>query len=354
MSVQLQPDVCVPSSSAPLVSAVVVNWNGGDMLFESLESLFGQSYGRIEVILVDNASTDGSGDEAVRRFGSRLHVIWNVENTGFAFANNQGIAQARGEWIFLLNNDAIADREAIRELVDFGASRREVGMLACRVLQKDAPDHFDSVGLLFYPDGVARSRGWAERDEGQYDRAEEILAPNACAAMYRRAMLEEVGVFDDAYFMYLEEMDLAVRGQLSGWRCWYVPSARAWHKKSATAGNSSSKKAYFVERNRVWNAVKLLPRGMLVRSPLSTLRRYVVQGYAAARGRGLSAEFVGQHSFGQVAGVMLRAYGAAALRLPEMMAKRREIQGRRRLSVGEWNQLLRRHELSVVELAMKA
>jgi GT2 family glycosyltransferase len=337
----------------PLVTAIVVNWNGGEALHACLDSLFRQSYSRLAVILVDNASVDGSADAAVRRHGARLKLIQNGKNEGFAKANNQAIRVAQGEWVFLLNCDAVADARAIAELMSGVAAAPEIGMLACRVKCHDAPAYFDSVGLLLYPDGVCRPRGWQEKDLGQYDRCEEVLAPHGAAAAYRKAMLDDIGLFDEAYFSYLEDLDLGMRGQLCGWRCWYVPSAIVLHRKSLSTGNYSKFKAYHVERNRIWNAVKLMPRFILLVSPLFTLNRYLLQGYAAATHRGISGEFVKEYSYLDLAALLVKAYAAALLRLPEMLAKRRAIARKRRLTTEQWYRLISRYKLDAIELALK-
>lgn len=335
----------------PLVSAVVVNWNGGALLRECLASLFAQTHPDLEVILVDNGSVDGSADEARATWGDRLRVVANARNEGFARGNNQAFAVARGEWIFLLNNDAVAAPDAIARLVAFAAGKPETGMLACRVLRYEEPHFFDSAGLLLYPDGVCRSRGWEEKDLGQYDRDEEVLAPHGCAAMYRRAMLDDVGPFDERYFAYLEDLDLGMRGQLAGWRCWYVAQASVRHRKSSTAGNYSKFKAYHVERNRIWNAVKLLPRFILIVSPLFTLNRYLMQLYAAVTHRGLSGAFVQEYSYPELVVLMTRAYASALWRLPEILRARRAIP--RRISNEEWYTLISRYKLDAIELALK-
>ncbi len=340
-------------SPPPLVSAVVVNLDGGPMLGECLESLVAQTYPALEIIVVDNGSTDGALDALLPRYGERVRIIRNPRNEGFARGNNQAFAVARGEWLFLLNNDAVAAPDAIAELMAFVAGRPEVGMLACRVLQYDRPNVFDSVGLLFYPDGVCRSRGWEEKDLGQYDRAEEVIAPHGCAAAYRKTMLDLTGGFDERYFAYLEDLDLGMRGQLCGWRAWYVPTATIRHRKSTTFGNYSKFKAYHVERNRIWNAVKLLPRFLLLMSPFFTVNRYLLQGYAAATRRGASGDFVKEYSYPALAWILTRAYAGALRRLPEMLAKRRALARSRTLSTEEWYQLISRFKLDAIELALK-
>lgn len=339
--------------TTPPVSAIVVNWNGGAMLHEALASLFAQTWPAVEVILVDNSSTDGSVARAEQSFGDRLTVIRNARNEGFARGNNIGFDAARGDWVFLLNPDAVCDPDAIAELMRFVADKPDVGQLACRVVQADKPNFFDSAGLLLYPDGVSRPRGWQEKDQGQYDRAEEVLAPHGCACALRKAMLNQIGLFDEDFFCYFEDLDLGVRGQLAAWKCWYVPTARVRHRKSATSGNYSVFKAYHVERNRLYCLWKWMPRFLLLVSPLFTLNRYALQGYAAYTHQGLSAEFVKEYSLMRLFVLLVQAWLAALWRLPRMIAKRRRIRSMRTISVREWYGLISRFKLDAIELALK-
>jgi GT2 family glycosyltransferase len=343
----------VTTFPGPLVSAIVVNWNGGAMLQDALASLFSQTWPTLEVILVDNASTDGSVEQAERCFGDKLAVIRNGKNEGFARGNNIGFAAAKGDWVFLLNSDAVCDLDVIAELMRFAADKPEVGQLACRVVRAEQPNFFDSAGLLLYPDGVARSRGWQEKDQGQYDRPEEVLAPHGCACALRKLMLDRIGGFDEDFFCYFEDLDLGVRGQLAGWKCWYVPGTRVLHRKSATAGNYSVFKAYHVERNRLYCLWKWMPRFLVFVSPLFTLNRYAMQGYAAHTHQGLSAEFVKEYSLARLFLLLVQARVAALYRLPRMLAKRRQIRDMRTISVREWYGLISRFKLDAIELALK-
>lgn len=323
------------------------------MLQDALASLFGQTWPVLEVILVDNGSTDDSANEAERRFGDRLAIIRNAKNEGFARGNNAGFQAAKGEWVFLLNSDAVCEPTVIAELMQFVADKPDVGQLACRVVRADQPHCFDSAGLLLYPDGVCRSRGWQEKDLGQYDRAEEVLAPHGCACALRKAMLDQIGAFDEDFFCYLEDLDLGVRGQLAGWKCWYVPSTLVRHKKSTTAGNYSVFKAYHVERNRLYCLWKWMPRFLVFVSPLFTINRYAMQGYAAHTRQGLSAEFVKEYSLPRLFVLLIQAWLAALWRLPRMLSKRRQIQKMRTLSIREWYGLISRFKLDAIELALK-
>lgn len=341
------------SMSPPLVSAIVVNWNGGTMLQDAITSLCAQTWPALEVILVDNASSDGSADAAVQRFGDRVVLVRNTRNEGFARGNNIGFAHAKGAWYFLLNSDAVCDANAVEELMRFAADKPTVGQLACRVLQAERTNFFDSVGLLLYPDGICRARGWEEKDLGQYDQAQEVIAPHGAACALRKEMLDRIGLFDEDFFCYLEDMDLGVRGQLAGWKCWYVPTARVLHRKSVSAGNYSVFKAFHVERNRLYCLWKWMPRFLVVVSPLFTMNRYAMQAYAAYTHQGASSGFLKEYSKGRLLILLVQAHVSAFLRLPKMLRKRRRIQQNRTISTREWYDLISRFKMDAIELALK-
>jgi GT2 family glycosyltransferase len=336
----------------PRFSVFVLNWNGRDLIGDCLASLGQQTFRDFETIVVDNGSTDGSAD-LIRRDFPDARLLALDTNTGFCGGNNAALAASTGDLIVLVNNDAELDARFLEAMDAAATSHDRAGMFAACVRMFDRRTVFDSTGLLVYPDGICRSRGWLEEDTGQYDEPADVLCPNGCAAVYRRTMLDEVGFFDDAYFAYLEDLDLGLRGQLRGWTCRYVPAAVAFHKKSMTSGYHSAFKAFHVERNRIWNAAKLLPLRLLVLSPFWTLARYAVQGFAAARGRGVSSGFRRDYSRATLLMILLRAYASALGRLPEVWKQRRQIQRRRTLGMLEVYTLLRRHRLTLAELAFK-
>lgn len=339
--------------SYPLVSAIVVNWNGGTMLLDAVSSLRAQTWPALEIIVVDNMSTDGSADAAAARFGDNVTVVRNARNEGFARGNNIGFAHAKGAWIVLLNSDAVCEPQTIEALMRFTEDKPAVGQLACRVLQAERPNFFDSVGLLLYPDGACRAKGWEEKDLGQYDQPEEVIAPHGAACALRKEMLDRIGGFDEDFFCYLEDMDLGMRGQLAGWKCWYVPTARVLHHKSASAGNYSVFKAFHVERNRIYCLWKWMPRFLILISPLFTLNRYAMQAYAAHTHQGASSGFLKEYSKGRLFVLVVQAHVSAFLRFPKMLAKRRRLQQARTISVREWYDLISRFKLDAIELALK-
>lgn len=336
----------------PRVSIIVLNWDGVDLIGDCLRAVKAQEFKDFEAIVVDNGSTDGSAELVAREYPEfRLERL--AENTGYCHGNNVGFRVATGELVVLLNNDAELAPDFLTKLVEAADLEPEMGMFATRILMHDRRNVFDSTGLLVYPDGICRSRGWLEKDVGQYDEADEVLGPNGCAAAYRRVMLEDVGLFDERYFAYLEDLDLAFRGQLRGWRCRYLPDAVCYHKKSITSGYHSAFKAFLVERNRIWNAVKLFPLRLLLLSPFYTLARYVAQGFATVSGKGISSSFVRDYSRLELVGILLRAYGSALLQLPAVWRDRREIQRDRRLGALAVYMLMKKYRLPALELAFK-
>jgi GT2 family glycosyltransferase len=330
-----------------LTSVVVVNWNRKELLRACLNSLQRQQGVSFEIIVVDNGSSDGSAEMAEREFGAC--VIRNRENRGFCAANNQGIAAARGEFVALLNNDAEAESGWLAALERVCASRPDVGMAASKVLVWEDPARIDKAGHLMFPDGQNRGRGTGALDRGQYDREEEVLWPDGCAALYRKQMLEEIGGFDEDFFAYGDDAELGLRARIAGWRCVYTPQAVAHHHRGATLGKDSTWRLKLIERNRVLLAVKLFPWSLLALNPFYYGLRLMAGFLLARRGEGDTAHFPGIGGKLRIAGA-LAGGDLDALRLtPKMLRKRREI--RRVLSAREVRRLLLAHRLGLKDVA---
>ena len=201
------------------------------------------TYG-FEVVVVDNGSKDGSLEMLAREFTTgqpfRLKIIRNSENKGFCAANNQGLAAAGGQLLALLNNDAEAEPGWLTALAAIFHDNPDVGMAASKILVHEDPTKIDKAGHLIYPDGQNRGRGSGELDIGQYDKIEEILWPDGCAAMYRGKMLDQIGGFDEDFFAYADDAELGLRARIAGWRCLYVPRAVVRHHRGSTYGNCVS------------------------------------------------------------------------------------------------------------------
>jgi GT2 family glycosyltransferase len=226
------------------LSVIVVNWNLRDELAACLDSLRLQTHDDVEVIVVDNGSHDGSA-ELVRSQYPECKLLSETENLGFAEGCNRGIAVATGEWLAMLNNDAVADPHWAAELVRAAESGPpQLGMLQSLMLFKERPDTINSTGIELSKNGSGR-----DRQEGLPRRSgheqEEIFCCCAGAAAYRRAMLEQIklssGYFDRTHFMYYEDLDLGWRARLSGWSASYVPDSvvfHRWHGSSERHGRA--------------------------------------------------------------------------------------------------------------------
>ena len=240
-----------------LASVVVVNWNGRQYLSACLSGLAAQTYQPTEVIVVDNGSTDGSVELVQEEF-PWVRLVSSSTNLGFAGGCNLGLREARGAYLATLNNDAFAYPNWLEEMVGALESDSSVGMCASKVLAWDDAVA-ESAGITVSWLGIA-----AERLAGQPDRPEEeelveVFGPSASAALYRRAMLDELGLFEESFFCYLEDVDLAWRARNAGWRCLYVPTARVRHRGSATSGRGSALKRYYLARNKPWTIARNYP-----------------------------------------------------------------------------------------------
>jgi len=234
-------------NSLPRVSVIVVNYNGWILLERCLHGLHTQTYRDLEVVVVDNGSDDGSA-ENVRRVFPNVKLIALDRNAGFCEGNNRGIAIARGEYIALLNNDAVPDCHWLEELIKAGERHPECGFFASRVLRQDDAGTLDSAGDGITLAGTAYRRGHL-RPASQYAREEFVFGASGSAAFYRRAMLQEIGLFDEDLFMVYEDVDLSFRAQLAGYRCLYVPTAIVHHKGSGTIGRFTDFYVYQTQRN---------------------------------------------------------------------------------------------------------
>lgn len=226
-----------------MVSVLIVTWNSAQYLEQCFSSLEGQEYRELEVVVVENASTDGTR-ELLRPRESQWRVIYNDRNLGFAAGQNQAMSAAKGEWLLCLNPDVILAPEFVGRLVEAGCAHPEAGSTCGKLLRWNpiAEPHrtriIDSTGIYFTRNMRHLDRGAEEVDNGQYDRAQYVFGATGAAAMFRRSLVEAVSVdgefFDEDFFSYREDADLAWRAQVMGWKCLYVPSAIAWHVRRVT------------------------------------------------------------------------------------------------------------------------
>lgn len=314
-------------------------------LVECLRSLESQTVADFEVVVIDNS---GSGRAHVS--GARLRVIANAKNVGFGAAVNQAIRASQSPFIAVLNDDAIARPQWLEALLAEAEAHPEAGMFASQVRIADS-GKLDSAGMLIAADGSSKQRGHGEEAATTAVDAETVF-PSGSAALYRRALLDKVGAFDESFFLYCEDVDLGLRARWAGWECRYVREAVVEHGYSHSAGRASALKAYYVERNRLFTVIKNFPARMLWLAPLAAVLRYFWHVVSIFAGQGKAAEFRGQgQSSLLLPWLVLRAHLAALWNLPTLLRRRREILRSRRISPAEFARLLLRHAISVRKVA---
>jgi GT2 family glycosyltransferase len=300
------------------VTVVVPNWNGERFLPTCLRSLRLQSFEDFETVLVDNGSTDGSVPLASRNF-PEVRILPLPENRGFSAAVNAGIQASDAELVALLNNDTETDPGWLRGLVEAADAYPEAGFFASKLVDFYDRRILDGAGDVLRRSGLPYRLGHGERDRGQYDEATYVFGACAGAAMYRRGMLDDVGLFDEDFFANCEDGDLSFRAQLAGYRCLYVPDSVVYHMGSATFGKRTPTSTRLGTRNSLCLLVKNLPAPLVPRILPFVLAGQLSRLIVTASTSTLKAHLEGL---------------AGALRLlPLMLGKRREIQKRRQVPV---------------------
>jgi len=295
---------------SPEVSIVIVTWNGRQYLDACLRAVQAQQGVDAEIVLVDNASSDGTAAYVRARFPD-VRLVQLEENRGFAGGNNAGAREARGEYLAFLNNDTVADPGWLRTLragVDAGSR----GLLVTsRIVYMHDPGVIDSAG-----DGVFRSGGAFKRHHGDAAAAAaqpmEVFGVCGAACLMPKAVFDELGGFDEDFFASHEDVDLSYRARLRGYRCLYAPDAIVRHHGSATLGTISKRAVFHGQRNLEWVFLKNTPASLLIR----TLPGHLLYNAAAA------AHFA---RLGLL-GTFLRAKGAALLGMPAALRKRAAVQ----------------------------
>jgi GT2 family glycosyltransferase len=229
-----------------LVSVTIVTYDSGRFIKRCLETVLAQNYPNKEVIVIDNASTDGTID-ILEQFEDRCQIVYNEANVGFAAAQNQAITMSSGTWVLTLNPDVLLLGGFIQALVEAGHIHPKIGSVCGKLLTIrptfDIPERplVDSTGIYFTPMLRHLDRGSQQVDNGHFRRYEYVFGASAAAALYRRSMIDDVSMdgdfFDSDFFVYREDADVAWRAQLLGWRCIYTPHARGYHVRKALPGN---------------------------------------------------------------------------------------------------------------------
>ncbi len=315
-------------SHTDLVSVTIVTYNSGRFIKRCLLSVLAQGYPNKEVVVIDNASTDGT-QGIVEQFEDRCRLVFNETNVGFAAAQNQAILLSRGDWVLALNPDVLLTSSFIEALIETGHADSKVGTVCGKLLTMRSnftlPDEplVDSTGMYFTPMLRHLDRGSREVDNGHYLNCEYVFGATAAAALYRREMIERVSIdrefFDPDFFVYREDADVAWRAQLMGWRCMYTPHARGYHVRSVLPGNRRALPAVInmhSVKNRFLMRMKNMTGDLYRRNWFAiTVRDVVVFACCMLREQ-----------------TSLKAFWFLIKNRKRILAKRREIMQRRRVS----------------------
>jgi GT2 family glycosyltransferase len=321
-----------PEVVPPRVTVVIPNWNGERFLRLCLGSLRDQSFGDFETIVVDNGSVDGSIAFMEEHF-PEANVVPLGENRGIAAAFNAGIESSGTEYVVLLNNDTEQDPGWLEALVRAAENHPEAGLFASKLVDFHDRTILDGAGDAIRLSGLPYRLGHGERDTGRFDRPGYVFGACAAAALYRRDMLDEVGLFDEDFISYCEDGDLSFRAQLAGYRCFYVPGAVVYHMGSASTGGKRSPTATTLGSR---NSFSLLVKNL----PLSLVPHVLPFFFAGQLGRLITASATGSLR------AHLEGLAGAWRHLPLMLGKRAGIQKRKRLSDAEVRRLLRESTLA--------
>jgi GT2 family glycosyltransferase len=302
----------------PYFSVIIPNWNGEALLPACLDALRRQTFRDFETVVVDNASRDGSLSLLRERY-PEVQVLALAENRFFSGGVNAGFAAARGAVLAPLNNDTEAHEDWLLELKRALDDHPDAGLAASKLMLFDRRSVFHSAGDVYRRSGVPGNRGVWQEDNGQYDQSIWVFSACAAAAAYRRCMLDAIGFLDEDFYGYCEDVDLAFRAQLAGYRCVFAPRAIVYHKVSATGGGPLA--SYYCGRNFLSVVVKDMP---------STLLRRHWPSIVAAQA-GFTAHSL-LHLREPAARARLRGQLSFLRQLNLMLGKRRQIQSSRRVS----------------------
>lgn len=271
----------------PKVSVIIPNWNGQQFLQTCLLSLKKQTFKDFEVMVVDNGSVDGSV-EYMHQFFPQFKVIELEKNVGFAKAVNIGIEKSQGKYIVLINNDTRVDKNCLYYLVKAADRHQKMGMVTAKMLQFNNPQLINGVGDYIDVVGHADNIGRGEKDGPKFSRSGSVFLVSGGGGLFKREVFDKVGLFDEDYFAYFEDVDLCLRAQFSGFKGWYEPKAVIYHIHKATAKKINHLVEYLQFRNMTMTVLKNFPAELLKKDlnwlkiilvNFNTVRYMATQGY---------------------------------------------------------------------------
>ncbi len=321
--------------NTPIISIIIPNWNGKRFLKGCLDSLKCQTFKDFEVIIVDNNSDDDSVSFVKENYPD-VRIIELASNRGFAGGVNEGIKAAKGSLIFLLNNDTVIGEYCLQALYNAAGENPDTGFFATKMIFYGTnPSVINAAGDALGIDGAARNIGYKEVDTGQYDVEREVFGACAGAALYRRKIFDEVGLFDEDFYIVLEDVDLDFRAQLAGYRCLYVPKAVVYHIHAGSMGKASNFTFYWITRNDLNVLIKNMPLFLLFKHFHRIFFRQIIYTYARLLGNKIRPLISGELS--------------SFLLLPVMLSKRYQILKGRKVSVSYIDKILFKDEAVSVD-----
>lgn len=251
----------------PEVSIIIPNWNGRHLLEDCLNSLDKQSYKNFQVIVVDNNSSDGSIDWIDKNF-PLIKVISLDKNYGFAFACNIGAKSVESKYLIFLNNDTEVEKNWVSYLVKTIRQHESSGVasVGSKLLNFYNRSTIDGVGIEINEVGQAKSVGWNETDIGQFDSQTTVFGVTGGASLFNREIFIKVGLFDEDYFMYSEEVDWAFRAQFLGYKALYCPKAVVYHKHKSSSKKMPQHLEYWQFRNMFQTIIKDFPTSVIFKN----------------------------------------------------------------------------------------
>jgi len=244
----------------PLVSIIIVNWNGGEVFQKCLESLSEIDYRNTELIVVDNGSTDGS-----EKLAKKAKIIKNKKNLGFAPANNQGFKISKGEYVLLLNNDTVVNKDFLSKLIERMEQDETIGVLQPKIFMMRKKGRLDNAGSFFTRIGFLEHWGFDKKDGKEFQEEREIFSAKGACMLIRREVIEKVGLFDADFGSYFEESDFCWRVWMNGWRILFYPKAKIHHKIGYTIRRLNVREMnYDYYRNRISSLIKNLTTKNLI------------------------------------------------------------------------------------------
>jgi len=299
-----------------IISIIILNWNGKHHMKDCLDSVLSQSLSDFEVIVVDNGSKDASQDYIKDNYPQVKLVCLN-QNYGFCKGNNEGIKVANGEYIVLLNNDTLVEKDWLNNLYKCMMSEPDLGFCASKIVSYYNRDSIDAAGDGFSICGAGFKRGYLD-DASIYMKDEYVFGACAGAAMYKKQMLDEIGLLDEDFFVAYEDSDLSFRAQLAGYKCKFSSEAIVYHKINSTLGKLSDFYVFYGHRNAEYVYFKNMPTRLIYRTFFRHLAYVIIAGfYFTYKGKGLT---------------FIKAKIDFLKNFNEVLVKRRNIQNNRKVS----------------------